>query len=151
VRVEVCHVRPLPGEGEERYLAGLQWIDSSAPIVEALAVDVAGAPEERDAGDRRTSRRTPDVGGWNLTLCVSAAADVVDISTSGVLFSSKIPLDPGSTAVLKLRLGQDDFAGDIAVRRIVGPAAGEWRMGAAFSSVNDKSLESLERLLAPKS
>jgi hypothetical protein len=52
---------------------------------------------------------------------------------------------------LKLRFGQDDFAGDIEVRRLESPAAGEWRMGAVFSSVNDKSLESLERLLAPKS
>lgn len=155
VRVEVCHVRPggpgIRGINDGRYVAGLQWIDSSAPIVEALAIDAAGASEERVEGDRRMSRRTTDASGWNLTLCVSTSAGVVDISTSGVLFSSKIPLDPGSTAVLKLRFGQDDFAGDIEVRRLESPAAGEWRMGAVFSSVNDKSLESLERLLAPKS
>jgi hypothetical protein len=48
-----------------------------------------------------------------------------------------------------MRVGDDDFAGAIEVRRTVALEHGDWWMGATFVALEGPSRQCLEQLLAP--
>jgi hypothetical protein len=85
-----------------------------------------------------------------LELSVSLTATVIDISASGLLFSARAPIEPGTAAELSMRFGDDDFAARLEVRRTFASDQGDWRMGAQFLTLDDSSRRSLDALLAPK-
>jgi hypothetical protein len=80
---------------------------------------------------------------------LSLSVTISDVSASGVLFSSPMPLDSGVRGYLRMRLAGEDFQSAFEVRRSGEPAdaKGGWRMGVAFGSMDERSRQSLEGLL----
>ena len=151
VRAAVVHARTNEAG---RHLFGLQWLEGAEPVTELIATwSIDGESpfrQEPDPTDRRRSRRVVTPAGVELELSVSLTATVIDISASGVLFSARAPIEPGTAAELSMRFGDDDFAGRVDVRRTFASEQGDWRMGAQFVGLDDSSRRSLEALLAPK-
>ena len=147
LRGQVNHSRPI--DQESRYRVGLEWIDGTPPGDElAAAAAAAGgelAPEPE--GSRRRFPRFPRPPGWDVALRMTSSATIIDISGGGVLFASKVRFDTGDRAQLRLRLGDEDFASEIEIRRTVPPQRGNWRTGAAFVSLDALSRRNLEHLL----
>jgi predicted GH43/DUF377 family glycosyl hydrolase len=85
-----------------------------------------------------------------LTLPVSAAVQVLDISESGVLLASSQPLDVGRRAHLRTRIGAEPFAAHVEIKRLlpaVRHARTAYRMGAAFVDLDEDARRKLETFL----
>ena len=96
---------------------------------------------------RRFPRRS--VEGEFASVPVSQQVRVVDISASGVLLHSTLPLDVGSQGALRLSLAGKPFAADVLVQRVVGsdgPAEG-YRIGAKFVSISAEHRHVIERFV----
>jgi hypothetical protein len=152
LRAHVIHAATaVPG----RCRLGLQLLDESGPIADLIgalhsrsddATIVVGL-EERD---RRRSVRILSPGASEVELSISVMTTVIDLSAAGVLLSSRVPLEPGVSAQLTMRLGNEDFSGGIEVRRMAATGSGDCHVGAAFLALDESSRRSLESLLAPK-
>ena len=151
IRAAVVHARTNEAG---RHLFGLQWLEGASTVSEVLGTHpMEGDPlsgSEPDEMDRRRSRRVAVPADVALELSVSLAATVIDISASGVLFSSRAPIEPGTAAELSMRFGDEDFTGRVEIRRTFASERGDWRMGAQFVALDDASRRSLDTLLAPK-
>jgi len=89
--------------------------------------------------------RTPD--GVYCQLHVRTRVRVIDISGSGVLFGTDVPLPIGTDARLRSTIG-GTFAPAIEVRRVAPSSASrESALGAIFTAMDDHSRRSLENFL----
>ena len=96
---------------------------------------------------RRFPRRS--VEGQLASVPVSQQVRVVDISASGVLLHSTLPLTVGSQGALRLSLAGKPFAADVVVQRVVGsngPSEG-YRIGATFVSISAEHRHVIERFV----
>ena len=117
---------------------------ATAPRVRE-AMNQEQSPENTD---RRLQPRwrTPD--GMYCQLNVRTRVRVIDISGSGVLFGSDVPLPIGTDARLKSVIGSGAFAPAIEVRRVAPSSAQrESALGAIFTSMDEPSRRSLEKFL----
>ena len=75
--------------------------------------------------------------------------ELIDISTTGVLFASPVAMTAGETGQLRMRLGERSFNADVEVRRgnSTGPKAGSYRVGAEFTSLDEPSRMTLDDFL----
>lgn len=108
---------------------------------------MSGVPVERRREPRvPVHRQVPEV-----TLPVSATVQLIDISETGVLLSSKQPLDVGRRAQLRLRVGADPITVIVEVRRLApAPRPGQsapYRMGAEFVNLDEDSRRKIEGFL----
>ena len=137
---------------EPIYGCGVQWEDIPLAIDE-LAERLPPAGQGREKGiERRASPRLLTAGRANLEFMVASSVRVVDISGSGALIGSAIPLPVGTKGSIRLRLGESDFSGDVAVRRVAGHdgTKAAWRMGVTFGALDERSSQSLWQLLGRK-
>jgi hypothetical protein len=72
--------------------------------------------------------------------------ELIDISTSGVLFVAPQPLDVGETGQLRMRLGERSFAAQVEVRRSDTRKTPHpsHRLGATFVSLDEVNRLNLE-------
>ncbi|HKY21201.1 MAG TPA: PilZ domain-containing protein [Vicinamibacterales bacterium] len=148
VRGEVRHITTLTDRDEGLfYLVGVQW-DASAPVADLLNVEPMRPVQSnfRQGLDRRaTTRFTPgadaEIGQPNW-----CTVELIDISTTGVLFASPMGLDVGEKGKLRVRLGDRSFAAQIEVRRSDARKSTQTshRLGAMFVSLDDGNRLHLE-------
>lgn len=94
-------------------------------------------------------RRSPRVAviDEHCRLHVRARVRLVDLSASGALMASEVPLPVGSTGQLRFALGGDAFCPSVQIRRRAGITSRELLLGGAFISMEDRSRRRLEEFL----
>jgi hypothetical protein len=149
VRGLVRHITTLrERENDLRYLVGIEWIDLGAEINDLVSAAPLKPVQNmhRHGTERRTSVRFNTGGEAEIGEPTWSTVELIDISTSGVLFVSPVPLDVGESGQLRMRLGERSFAAQIQVRRsdvrkIPHPAH---RLGATFVGLDEVNRVNLE-------
>ncbi len=106
-----------------------------------------------DLEERRRHRRlTPDED-VRLSLSVLLEVEIIDVSTSGLMFSSEVELTIGHRLQVLTLLGGEPFSAWVDVRRAerespLSPQARRCRYGAAFVAIEEKSRRNLQRFLS---
>ena len=138
------------GTGGMRYLVGVEW---TSPLPEndtlfaapPLIRRASGAPSvERRRAVRVTAPDRAEIGWPNW-----ATVQVMDISTSGVLFSTPVGVPVGEKGHLRMRIGDRGFAAQVEIQREairVGVNPGH-RLGASFASLDDASRAALDSFI----
>jgi hypothetical protein len=136
---------------EDAHVIGIEWVDTAAAIADLLNGDgVKPTRENPRAGPER--RRTPRVmprDGAEINRPTWTTVELVDISTSGVLFFGREAMAVGQKGQLRMRLGDNGFASQIEVRRVdmhTTPSKG-FRIGAVFSALDEASRQTLEQFI----
>ena len=142
VRGEVRHITTLVSRDDARYLVGVQW-DSSTRVADLLNMEPMKPSQTTltRGADRRAAVRL--IAGSDVELGQPnwSTVELIDISTTGVLFSSPVNLDVGERGELRIRLGDGNFAAQIEtkrseLRRTPHPV---YHLAAAFISVDEGS------------
>jgi hypothetical protein len=152
VRGEVRHVSP--GESTQdgvRYLIGIQWTEAVIGLNGLLAgepiIQRRGTP--RQGVERRQAPRLVAGNDVEITRPAWTTVQILDISTTGVLFEAPDSLDVGQQGQLRVRLGDQIFAAEIDVRRVdKRPSSSKGhRAGAVFSALDETNRATLERFI----
>jgi PilZ domain len=149
VRGEVRHVTTFQDRDEGmRYLVGVEW-EASPQLDDLLRMEphrsfpAAARPgPERRAGLRIVPGGEADMGHPNWV-----TVELIDISTTGVLFAAPVVVDIGERAELRMRLGDRSFAAQVEVRRSDARKPSShpvYRMGASFVALDESNRLHLE-------
>jgi hypothetical protein len=145
VRGEVRHITTLPERHDGmRYLVGIAW-DSSTNVEDVMSLEYKKpSPGGRTGSERRASPRIP--GDGELGQPDWSTVELIDLSTSGVLFACSAAVDVGDKGELRVRLGERSFAAQVEIRRSDSrrTSHGAYRFGAAFVSLDEASRLHLE-------
>jgi hypothetical protein len=149
VRGLVRHITTLrDSEKELRYLVGIEWVDTRAEVNDLLSHAPLRPAQStyRHSAERRVAGRFNAGGEAEIGEPTWSTVEVVDISTSGVLFVSPQPLDVGETGQLRMRLGERSFAAQVEVRRSDTRKTPHpnHRLGATFVSLDEVNRVNLE-------
>jgi hypothetical protein len=149
VRGVIRHTgRVAAGESGSPYLVGIEWVDKGVEINDLLGLaslkTVHSGP--RHGVERRAHVRISAAGEAEIDEPAWSTVELVDISASGVLFVSPLPLDVGETGQLRVRLSERSFTARIEVRRsdTSGASHSTHHLGAAFVSLDDVNRTHLE-------
>ena len=118
----------------------------STADLESLETLRPAAPSVVHVPERRANLRFVAGADAELDQPTWSTVNLVDVSTTGVLFSSPVPLDVGERGELRVRFGEGSFAAQLEVRRTEvrkTPHLG-YRAGAVFVSLDDVSRLHLE-------
>ena len=96
--------------------------------------------------ERRRSPRIP-VTDEHCRLHVRTRVRLVDLSASGALIASEVPLPVGATGQLRFALGGDAFCPSVQIHRRAGITNRELLLGSMFISMEDRSRRRLEEFL----
>ena len=104
---------------------------------------------EAQSLERRLMPRVALDGDMECRLELRTRVRLLDISLSGALLASELPLPIGVPARLRSSLGSATFHSDVEVRRDVtlAPAVALHGLGAAFATMDERSRRSLEDFL----
>jgi len=92
--------------------------------------------------------RSERPNGVQVQLCEWMTVTLCDVSLSGAMFSSRVPVEPGARAQFHTRIGERPLKMEIEVRRLdEGPATIDFQIGASFISMNAESQQYLARFL----
>ena len=147
VRGEARHITTRVERDATRYLVGVQWDDSLTHAdLESLDAmrPVQSAP--REGTERRRAVRFNAGGDTELGQPTWSTVRLIDVSTTGVLFSSPTPLMVGERGELRVRFGEGSFAAQIEVRRtdVRKTPHSAYGAGAVFLSLDEVSRLHLE-------
>jgi PilZ domain len=143
-------VRRVEAESQ-RYNVAVEWGQALAETDTLLTSDAV--PQRRDGAPNMVERRrTPRVAPSNrpeIQWPTWSTVELIDISTSGVFFTSPVPLGPGDKAQLRLRLGERSFTAEMEVRRAPSEATRRagFPLAAVFTAVDDASRFTLDDFL----
>ena len=146
VQAEVRHITTLVDRDTARYLMGVRW-DSSERMADLINVEgmrpVQGGPREIE---RREAVRFVAGADAELEQPHWATVELLDVSTTGVLFSAPALVAVGERGELRARLGDASVSAQIEVRRTAPPKppAQGHRVGASFVSLPEGSRMHLE-------
>jgi PilZ domain len=75
---------------------------------------------------------------------------LVNISSSGCLVESSHRLEPGTSGVLRVRVGDDTFTDDVRIARVqaVQGAGAAWYVGAEFLWTTQPGVRSMRRMVS---
>jgi len=146
IKAEVRHTLENGRGAERRYLVGLAWSDGTTPVDDVLSLMSVAPRSIPGELERRQSPRALVAESTEVNRPEWSTVKVLDISISGVLFLAPQHMGVGQTGQLKLRLGENSFAGEIEVRRSDRHQlpSGGYRVAATFTSLADGSRASLE-------
>ena len=146
IKAEVRHILEDGSGVHRRFLVGLAWSDGTRPVDDALSFMPMGPRSVPGELERRQSPRAAVADSTEVNRAEWSTVRVLDISISGVLFLAPQHMAVGQTGQLKLRLGENSFAGEIEVRRSDRHQipSGGYRVAATFTSLADGSRASLE-------
>ena len=99
------------------------------------------------ADRRRFPRHVP---GHDLTLTLPNVidAEILDISTSGALLSSSVPLKVGQRGGLRTLLGREPFSAWFEVRRAEeGTLGARHRLGVTFTALPEQAQRTLQNFV----
>lgn len=102
--------------------------------------------DERDVTERRRSPRVmlPDE---ECSLQLRTRVRLLDISLSGALVETDLPLPIGAKGQLRFALAGAAYSPTVQIRRRAGLQARELNLGAVFTSMDDSSRRRLEDFL----
>lgn len=150
VRGEVRHITTIVAPDDARYLVGVQW-DPSARVADLLSTEPMKPVQTamREGTDRRGAVRLIAGRDTELGQPDWRTVELIDISRTGVLFSSPMPLDSGERGELRVRLEQGSFAAQVETRRsdLSKTPRTAYRVGAAFVSLDERSRLHLEEFI----
>lgn len=147
VQAEVRHITTLVERETARYLLGVQW-DLSERLADLISMEgmrpVQGGA--RESTERRAAARFVAGADAELEQPQWATVELLDVSTTGVLFSAPTLVGVGERGELRARLGDASFSAQIEVRRTAPPKppAQGHRVGASFVSLPEGSRLHLE-------
>lgn len=128
------------------------------PLSSSSSREMSSETPPTDAGEpaRAERRRSPrfDTGPeLSLSIPVISSGEIIDVSATGILLSTTLPLNVGDRARLSLLLGRRPFSALVrVVRSEEGTRGGKevrYHLGLAFTSVEAQSLEILQRFVEP--
>jgi hypothetical protein len=145
-------VRRVESEGtQQRYRVAIEW---GQPLSEndmlLTAHQVPGRRElPRPGADRRRVMRVAPPSPAEIQWPAWATINLLDISTTGVLFTSPIALAPGEKGHLRLRLGDRSFNAEVEIRRGTpdGARGASYKVGASFVTLDEVSRFTLDEFL----
>jgi hypothetical protein len=149
VKAEVRHATTKPLRSESaRYLVGIEWVDVAAPLEGMIFGDPVKSRRQtsRPGPERRQGARMKAKAGAEISRPSWTTVELVDISTSGVLFVVPQGIGPGDRGQLRIRLGDKGFAGEIEVLRVHSDRAG-LRAAAVFTTLDEASRTTLEEFI----
>ena len=120
----------------------------SVPFGRAELNDARNAGQAAEGlTDRRRSPRVmlPEDEQCNVQL--RTRVRLLDISLTGALVESDVPLPIGASGQLRFALAGGSYSPTVQVRRRVGSAARELNLGTVFTSMDDTSRRQLEEFL----
>jgi hypothetical protein len=97
--------------------------------------------------DRRRSPRVLLPQDEECSLQLRTRVRLVDISASGALVESDVPLPVGATGQLRFALAGSAYAPTVQIRRRAGSPARDLNLGAVFTSMDETSRRRLEEFL----
>jgi len=102
--------------------------------------------------DRRRTPRVAVGGDQQVGMPMALTVRLVDISATGVLFSSPQKLTIGQRARLRTTLGTEALNVDVEVRRVSeysgeGNGRGRYRMGAVFVQPDESARATVQHFL----
>ena len=105
--------------------------------------------------DRRKQPRVDTAGELRASVPVITSGDLIDISGTGALLSTTVPLKVGDRTRLSLLVGREPFgAWARVVRCEEGTRSGDavrYHLGLTFTSVDAQSRQVLDRFVRPDS
>jgi c-di-GMP-binding flagellar brake protein YcgR len=107
----------------------------------------AGQANVNEPQDRRRSPRVMLPQDEECDLQLRTRVRLLDISATGALVESEVPLPIGARAQLRFALAGAAFAPTVQIRRRAGSAARDLNLGTMFTSMDDTSRRRLEEFL----
>jgi PilZ domain-containing protein len=109
------------------------------------------APDAYPLTDRRRYPRTESPDDVQLAIPIVVHGDVIDISATGALISTAVPLKVGARVRLSLLLGREPFSAWVRVLRIEPGTGSErgvrYHLGVVFTAVDENNRSVLERFV----
>jgi hypothetical protein len=142
--------RVEPDTAQQRYRVAVEWGQPLAETDALLAIDPS-APrrESMRIADRRKSARIAPRRPSEIEWPTWSTVALLDISTTGLLFTSPVALAVGEKGHIRMRLGDRAFTADVEIRR--GQSQGTrhpgYRVGATFSFLDEVSRFALDDFL----
>jgi hypothetical protein len=138
-----------PDASQQRYRVAVEWTQPLADTDTLLAADTTSPRQHLRIADRRRSARIAPRSPSEIEWPTWSTVTLVDISTSGVLFTSPVALAVGERGQIRMRLGDRTFSADVEIRRgqTQGAKHGGYRIGAVFSVLDEASRFALEDFL----
>ena len=103
--------------------------------------------EEQDVNDRRRSPRVMLPTDEECSLQLRTRVRLLDISLTGALVETDLPLPIGAKGQLRFALAGAAYAPTVQIRRRAGSQTRELNLGAVFTSMDDSSRRRLEDFL----
>ena len=97
--------------------------------------------------DRRRSPRVLLPDDEECSLQLRTRVRLLDISATGALVESELPLPVGAKGQLRFALAGASYAPTVQIRRRAGSQARELNLGAVFTSMDEMSRRRLEDFL----
>ena len=139
--------RVEPDGNQQRYRVAVEWGQALAETDALLATD-HGAREPLRIADSRRSARIAPRRSTEIEWPTWSTVALVDLSTTGVLFTSPTALSIGEKGQIRMRLGERPFTAEVEIRRGQhGAKQSGYRVGAAFSSLDEASRFALDDFL----
>jgi len=143
--------RVEPDGAQRKYHVAVEWGQPLEETDTLLTTDAV--PQRRDTArhpiERRRALRVAPSNDPEIRWPTWSTVELIDISTSGVFFTSPVLLPAGERAQLRLRLGERSFSAEVEVRR--GHAQGTrhsgFPLGAVFTVLDDASRFTLDDFL----
>jgi hypothetical protein len=108
---------------------------------------IAGPVVPNEQQDRRRSPRVALPQDEECDLQLRTRVKLLDISATGALVESEIPLPIGARGQLRFALAGAAFAPTVQIRRRAGSPARDLNLGTVFTSMDDTSRRRLEEFL----
>ena len=97
--------------------------------------------------DRRRSPRVVLPDDEECSVQLRTRVRLLDISASGALVESDVPLPVGATGQLRFALAGAAYAPTVQIRRKAGSPARDLNLGTVFTSMDESSRRRLEEFL----
>jgi hypothetical protein len=139
------------GAPQHRFHIAVEWGQALEQTDTVLNAEVIGQRREsaRDVEDRRRTVRVAPPSPAEIQWPTWSTIELIDISTTGVLFSSPVALAPGDRGQLRLRLGERSFNAELEIRRghLHPSTRTGYRVGATFTVLDEGSRFTLDDFL----
>jgi hypothetical protein len=100
-----------------------------------------------ERAERRRSPRVPLNEPAACTVPLRARVKLLELSLSGALVTSDLPLPPGARGQLRFSVAGSPCVGTVTVRRCATGSAGTAELGAMFTSMDEPTRRHLETFL----
>jgi PilZ domain-containing protein len=126
---------------------GQPFADTDSILTTDVEPDRRSSP--RDLADRRRAKRVIPASPSEIQWPTWSTVELIDISVTGVLFTSQLKVPVGETGQLRMRLGDRAFNAEVEIRRDhrLPTRHTGFPLGAVFTSLDDANRLALDDFL----